>query len=162
MSSDVSTTPTGGTAADPDSRLKAALHRVFDSQIPNYGDYNLVCSTECGGTVAGPVPGPPPALGFVIGYRRRPVELVIAPFERATLAPAGQPTTVDLTNLAYAAEPLEGSFDVATSTGRVLTFTVHGECMLPLEGEDQHLAQEDDAADLRAFLDELGALGSSV
>ena len=159
MSSDVSTAESGLPDAESDGRLKAALHRVFDGQIPNYGDYNLVCATECGGTVAGQVPGAPAARGLVLGYRRRPVELVLAPFDRTSLAPAGQPATIDLTNLAYVTVAGHGAFDVATSTGRVVTFTLHPDVALPLaEAPAGVLHQEEDAADLASFLEELAAL----
>ena len=159
MSSDASTAQSGLPDVESDGLLKAALHRVFDGQIPNYGDYNLVCATECGGTVTGQVPGAPAARGLVLGYRRRPVELVLAPFDRTSLAPAGQPTTIDLTNLAYVTVAGQGAFDVATSTGRVVTFTLRTDCALPLPGAPAGvLEQEDDAADLAAFLEELAGL----
>lgn len=151
-----STAPTGR-APEPDDALKAALHYVFDSQIPNYGDYNLVCVTECGGSVLGPRPGAPVPTGLVLGYRRRPVELVLAPFDRGTLAGTGQPMTIDLTNLAYVSEPAPGAFDVATSTGRVVTFTLRPACELGA-GSAVTLAQEDDAADLASFLRDLVGL----
>lgn len=140
-----------------DSALKAALHHVFDSQIPNYGDYNLVCVTECGGTVPNPRPDGPVPTGLVLGYRRRPVELVLAPFNRDTLAGIGQPTTIDLTNLAYVSEPAPSAFDVATSTGRLVTFTVRPRCELGT-GPIGFLAQDDDADDLAAFLRDLVGL----
>ncbi|GAB2736050.1 hypothetical protein [Sinomonas soli] len=151
-----STAPTGR-APEPDGALKAALHYVFDSQIPNYGDYNLVCVTECGGSVSGPRPGAPVPTGLVVGYRRRPVELVLAPFDRGTLSGTAQPTTIDLTNLAYVSEPFPGAFDVATSTGRVVTFTLRPVCELGTDSAVA-LAQEDDAADLETFLRDLVGL----
>lgn len=150
----MSSTPAGTSAPGSDTALKAALHRVFDSQIPNYGDYNLVCVTECGGTVAGERPGAPAASGLILGYRRRPVELVAVPFHRETLAALGQPATIDITNLAYVAEPAPSAFDVATSTGRIVTFTLRPECSLG-PASSASLAQADDAADLAEFLREL-------
>lgn len=140
-----------------DVALKSALHRVFDTQIPNYGDYNLVCVTECGGTVSGQRAGAPAPAGLIIGYRRRPVELILAPFHRETLAPLGLPSTIDLTNLAYAAEVAPGAFDVATSTGRVVTFTLRPVCTLG-PGASAALDQDEDAADLTQFLRDLVAL----
>jgi hypothetical protein len=140
-----------------DTALKAALHRVFDSQIPNYGDYNLVCVTECGGTVRGERRGAPPPSGLLLGYRRRPLELVAVPFHRETLAPLGQPATIDITNLAYISEPAPNAFDVATSTGRVITFALRRSCTLGPGGSGA-LDQEDDADDLAEFLRELAGL----
>ena len=140
-----------GTAPGSDVALKAALHHVFDTQIPNYGDYNLVCVTECGGTVTGPRPAPPPPTGLVVGYRRRPVELVLAPFHRETLAALDRPVAIDLSNLAFVAEAAPGAFDVATSTGRIVTFTLRPTCVLGPHAATA-LVQDEDAADFAAFL----------
>ncbi|WP_229229388.1 hypothetical protein [Sinomonas cyclohexanicum] len=150
----MSTTSPGVPVPGSDTALKAALHRVFDGQIPNYGDYNLVCVTESGGTVAGQRPGAPAPSGLIVGYRRRPVELVAVPFHRETLAALGQPITIDITNLAYVVEAARDAFDVATSTGRVVTFTLRPACTLG-PGATAALEQEDDAEDLAEFLREL-------
>lgn len=151
--------PSGASGGDADDELKAALHRVFDGEIPNYGDYNLVCTAECGGTVTGPLPQRPSPRGLVIGYRRRPAEIVVAPFDRTSLTSAGRPLTVDLTNLAYVAEGAHGAFDIATSTGRVVTFTLRELCELsPDASAGALLVQDDDAADFADFLRELAAL----
>lgn len=153
--------PSGGRAdAHSDAALKNALHRVFDSQIPNYASYNLVGAAEAGGNLDGVVAGVPAPRGVVLGYRRQPLELVIAPFDRRTLEPAGRPWTIDLTNLAYAAESAPGAFDVGTSTGRGFTFTVRGLCWLdrPEQDDARVLDQEDDGADFTAFMRDLCAL----
>ncbi|WP_138443368.1 hypothetical protein [Sinomonas susongensis] len=147
--------------AASDAALKAALHRVFDRQIPNYASYNLVCAAEAGGMLDGPFSGTPTPRGVVLGYRRQPIELVIAPFDRRTLEAAGRPWTVDLTNLAYAAEPSPGAFDVGTSTGREFSFTIRSLCQLdPAERSTapRTLEQEDDADDFTAFMRDLCAL----
>ena len=46
--------------------LKRALRRVFDTQVLNHGDYNLVYGQPSG---SGPA--------MVIGYRRQPLELLL-------------------------------------------------------------------------------------
>jgi hypothetical protein len=151
--------PSGLPDDDSDDALKTALHRVFDGAIPNYGDYNLVCATECGGTITDSLPHGPLARGLVIGYRRRPAEIVVAPFDRASLAPAGRPLTADLTNLAYVAEGAHGTFDISTSTGRIVTFTLRDTCSLAFgDAVPGRLYQEDDATDFAAFLRDLAAL----
>jgi hypothetical protein len=147
--------------AASDAALKAALHRVFDTQIPNYASYNLVCSSESGGTVDGTWSPQRIPHGLVLGYRRQPIELVIAPFDRRSLASAGRPWTVDLTNLAYAAESSPGAFDIGTSTGRMFSFTVRRRCLIdrPEERPDPRtVEQEDDAEDFSAFMRHLAAL----
>lgn len=147
--------------AASDAALKASLHRVFDGQIPNYGSYNLVCAAEAGGMLDGPFTGTPTPRGVVLGYRRQPIELVIAPFDRRTLKPAGRPWTVDLTNLAYAAESAPGAFDVGTSTGREFSFTIRALCQIDVAEQTttpRTVEQEDDADDFAAFMRELCAL----
>ena len=147
--------------AASDAALKAALHRVFDGQISNYASYNLVCSAESGGTVDSAWSRVPVPRGVVLGYRRQPIELVVAPFDRRTLAPAGRPWTIDLTNLAYAAETSPGAFDIGTSTGRAFSFTVRTRCLLDRPEESptpRTVEQEDDAEDFAAFMRELAAL----
>lgn len=160
MSSQHPPHPEGRARAMTDAALKTALHRLFDGQIPNYGSYNLVCAAETGGTVDGVLPGAPVPHGFVLGYRRQPAELVIAPFDRRTLAPAGRPWTVDLTNLVYAEEATPGAFDVGTSTGRIFSFTVRGRCVIdsPSPATPRVVEQEDDAEDFAEFMRVLAAL----
>lgn len=152
---------TGRAPAASDAALKAALHRVFDSQIPNYASYNLVCAAESGGTIDSAWPGIRIPRGVVLGYRRQPIELVIAPFDRRTLAPAGRPWTIDLTNLAYAAETSPRAFDIGTSTGRSFSFTIRDRCLLD-RPEDRStpraVEQDDDAEDFAAFMRQLAAL----
>jgi hypothetical protein len=109
----------------------------------------------------GPFPGTPTPRGVVLGYRRQPIELVIAPFDRRTLEAAGRPWTIDLTNLAYAAESAPGAFDIGTSTGREFSFTIRAECQLDVAEQTaapRTVEQEDDAADFTAFMRELCAL----
>ena len=143
-----------------DAALKSALHRLFDGQISNYASYNLVCAAETGGTFDGALPAAPVPHGLVLGYRRRPAELVIAQFDRRTLEPAGGPWTIDLTNLAYAEEAAAGAFDIGTSTGRHFSFTVRGRCALdaPDAPGARILEQDDDAEDFADFMRGLAAL----
>lgn len=152
----MSSTPAGDVPGS-DVGLKAALHHVFDTQILNYGDYNLVCATECGGTVAGQRPAAPVPAGLIVGYRRRPVELILTPFNRETLAPLDRPVAVDLSNLAFVTEAAPGAFDIAMSTGRIITLTLRTTCILGPHSANT-LSQDDDAADLASFLRDLADL----
>ncbi|MDQ4502211.1 hypothetical protein [Sinomonas sp. ASV322] len=153
----------GRSTGASDAALKAALHRLFDGQIPNYASYNLICAAEAGGTVdaePGSIPGPPIPLGLVLGYRRQPAELVIAPFDRRTLTPIGRPSTIDLTNLAYAEEATLGAFDIGTNMGRIFCFTVRSSCALdrPDVPAPRTIEQHDDAEDFAEFMRGLTAL----
>lgn len=146
-----------GDVPGSDVALKAALHHVFDTQIPNYGDYNLVCASECGGTVTGQRRAAPVPAGIIVGYRRRPVELILTPFNRATLAALDRPVAIDLSNLAFVTEAAPGAFDIAVSTGRIITLTLRATCVLGPHSAST-LSQDEDAADLASFLRDLADL----
>jgi hypothetical protein len=123
--------------------LKAVLRHVFESQIPNYGDYNLVCAVP-GGDGA--------AAYFVVGYRWRPAELVFAPFDTATLAALEAPTAVNSTNLSHTEEVNAGDFEVGTNTGRIFRFQVGATAPLP-DGDERIIEQAGDLEDFGSFLD---------
>ncbi|MDQ0735287.1 hypothetical protein [Arthrobacter agilis] len=128
--------------------LKNALRRVFDAQIPNYGDYNLVFA-------AGRARGAVPAAAYVVGYRWKPAELMIAPVDLVAITGAGVPVEVNMTNLAHALQwDEDDSFEVGTSTGRVFRFTVLEQPVLDIgPGTPLRLAQDEDAADFTSFMD---------
>lgn len=136
---------TGPEESHGSDELKSALRRVFDSQMPNYGDYNLVCAT--------PLPGS--AGYFVLGYRWSPPELVFAPFETGSLEGLEPPTAVNTTNLSHADELAPGSYEVGTSTGRVFRFGVEAEAALPAAAGSTNrvLRQHGDRSDFNSFLD---------
>lgn len=127
--------------------LKHALRRVFDSQIPNYGDYNLVFAVQAGGRGA--------RAAYVVGYRWKPAELMIAPVDLAGITGAGVPVEVNMTNLAHALQwDEDGSFEVGTSTGRVFRFGVTGSPVLDVgPGTALHLAQHEDVTDFTSFME---------
>ncbi|WP_341393710.1 hypothetical protein [Arthrobacter sp. G119Y2] len=119
--------------------IKAVLRHVFESQIPNYGDYNLVCA----------VPGGDGAEAYyVVGYRWRPAELVFAPFDTATLAGLEPPTAVNSTNLSHTEEVSAGDYEVGTNTGRIFRFRVQESAHLP-DGDALRVIEQ--AADLEDF-----------
>jgi hypothetical protein len=131
--------------------LKDALSAIFDSQIPNYGDYNLVFGNNRTGTgTAGP-----DSTGslYVIGYRWRPQELVIAPFDGPTLTAGGTPVEINMTNMSHAVQHDGGDYEVGTSTGKTFRFGVQAEGRLPTEG--YIIDQSEDQADFHSFMAEL-------
>ncbi len=125
--------------------LKTLLRRIFDSQIPNYGDYNLVCAT----------PAPGSSTYYVMGYRWRPAELVFAPFSPGSFESIEPPTAVNTTNLSHADEVGPGSYEVGTTTGRIFRFGVEPEAKLSPGngGAQQRVLQEADQEDFNSFLD---------
>ena len=127
--------------------IKAVLRHVFESQIPTYGDYNLVCA----------VPGGDGAeTYYVVGYRWRPAELVFAPFNTGTLAGLEAPTAVNSTNLSYTEEVHPGDYEVGTNTGRLFRFRVDSAAPLPgIDDGTEHriIEQAADLEDFSAFLD---------
>ncbi|WP_246657721.1 hypothetical protein [Arthrobacter yangruifuii] len=143
--------PDAGTAAEAESgtrtsdQLKRVLRRVFESQIPNYGDYNLVLAT----------PGLDGETGFyVLGYRWRPAEVVFAPFDVDTLAGLEAPTSVNTTNLSHTDELDAEAYEVGTSTGRVFQFAVEPQAVLPATASagERLLEQAADWEDFRSFV----------
>ncbi|EMY34343.1 hypothetical protein D477_010114 [Arthrobacter crystallopoietes BAB-32] len=130
-------------------RLKEILSRIFDSQILNHGDYNLVFAAASG--QQGQVPGAS-STGkyYVVGYRWRPQELVIAPFDGTTLTASGTPVEINMTNLSHAVVLAGGDYEVGTSTGRIFRFAVQPQGQLPLEGHV--IDQDDDEVDFSQFM----------
>ncbi|MCC3273908.1 hypothetical protein MUK71_10780 [Arthrobacter zhangbolii] len=124
-------------------QLKLVLRRVFETQIPNYGDYNLVCAT----------PGLDGETGFyVLGYRWRPAELVFAPFDVDSLAALEAPTAINTTNLSHTDELGTDAYEVGTNTGRIFRFSVLPQAALPAEGSSTLLEQAADWTDFRSFV----------
>lgn len=164
-----SSAPAPGPVSAPTSEeLKTTLRAVFDHQIPNYGDYNLVC-----GSNSFEIPGaaargwaPPRRRSFVIGYRWHPAEVIVAPFDEKSLTAAGVPVAINMTNLAHAlrmpaVRSSLGGYEVAASTGKAFRFGVENVMTLapPPGSPDQpagrgprRIEQADDAADFHEFM----------
>lgn len=155
-------------SAPASEELKATLRAVFDRQIPNYGDYNLVC-----GSNSFEVPGaaargwaPPRRRNFVIGYRWHPAEVIVAPFDEKSLAATGVPVAINMTNLARerrlpAVRSSLGGYEVAASTGKAFRFGVENTMPLasPNGSPDERavrrlrsIEQAHDAADFHEFM----------
>ncbi|THJ66314.1 hypothetical protein E8P82_09740 [Arthrobacter echini] len=134
--------------------MKNALRGVFDRQIPNYGDYNLVVAFRHGASI-----GDGTGTAFVVGYRWKPAELMIAPTDLSGITSAGVPSDVNMTNLAHALQWEDGSYEVGTSTGRVFRFGLEAEPVLDIgPGTPMLLEQTDDLVDFTAFMEAFIAL----
>jgi hypothetical protein len=141
---------------DSDDVLKQLLHEAFDTQIPNYGSYNLVAAAGSSGSA-----------GLkVIGFRPEPAELILCPLNPANLQPTERAVSVNNTNVSHVALVLDGGFEVGTSTGRVYRFNVPAQLSLNIpstEGADHPaagiLVQDEDAKEfaefMNAFMDSL-------
>ncbi|GLB68448.1 hypothetical protein [Arthrobacter mangrovi] len=132
-------------------KLKEILSRIFDSQIPNHGDYNLVFGST--GHHGWRTPAPGKGRTFVIGYRWRPLELVIAPFDGTRLTAGGTPSAINMTNLSHAVELNGGGYEVGTNTGTTFRFGVQPRGQLPAAG--CVVEQDEDSADFSRFMDGL-------
>lgn len=130
--------------------LKDILSGIFDAQIPNHGDYNLVFgSAGIDRTAQLPLLSRKGRY-YVIGYRWHPQELIIAPFNGPTLTAGSTPVAINMTNLSHAVQLGDGDYEVGTSTGKTFRFTVQGRGLLPIPG--CVIEQEEDEADFRSFM----------
>lgn len=135
--------------------LKRALRRVFDTQVLNHGDYNLVYGQPSG---SGPA--------LVIGYRRQPLELLLCPVDVASAAgqescgaapPSAPLASVALTNVATLADTGHG-YQVETVTGYRTWFEVSPTPAVPVGAARDHeegfvvLDQADDSEDFHQFM----------
>ncbi len=160
--------------------FKDALRGIFDSQIPNYGDYNLVYASnehrgdnnEHRGDNREGQHGGRSAKYYVVGYRWQPAEIVVAPFNAKTLTPGGDPTEINMTNLSHAFELADGDYEVGTSTGKTFRFGVDpvdaipsgiptgtpsagpsaGPSGTPSAGPESNVDQREDHEDFVAFM----------
>lgn len=137
--------------------LKRVLRGVFDVQVLNHGDYNLVYGQPSG---SGPA--------LVIGYRRQPLELLLCPVDVAAAAAgdaaSGVPghssaplASVALTNVATLADTGHG-YQVETVTGYRTWFEVSPAPAVPVgqtAGQDDGMVvldQAEDAEDFHLFM----------
>jgi hypothetical protein len=144
-------------------QLKESLRQIFDTQIPNFGDYNLVFASN---SHASTPTSPEPASGrphqprcYVIGYRWQPAEIVIAPFNADTLTADSVAVTINMTNLHHAIKLAGGDVEIGTSTGRTFRFGVRPDGGLPERGgERRDIDQVDDYEDFSTFIESFLAM----
>jgi len=130
---------------NPTEAVKRLLHEAFDQQIPNFASYNLVAA----GGMAG-------SGGLkVIGYRRQPAELVVAPIDPMDLSASEAAITINNTNVNQLALVNDGGYEIATSTGRVFRFNVNNSPSIDLHVDDAvvHTVQVEQASDAEDFAD---------
>lgn len=134
--------------------LKNILRGIFDSQILNYGDYNLIFASNErreGRDAAGVRVSRPRY--YVIGYRWQPAEIMVAPVNGQTLTGGGVPVELNMTNLSHAVHLADGDYEVGTNTGRTFRFGVQPEVTFsPAPGRELQLEQADDYTDFKLFM----------
>ena len=140
-------------------QLKRAFRELFEAQVLNHGDYNLVYAQSSG-------PGP----ALMLGYRRTPMELVLCPVDldplprakgdrhRVKARAAGQLTSIDLANVATVADT-GSAYQVQCVTGFCTCFEVDAAPRIPTgaaaaESSNDRviLDQEQDAEDFHQFM----------
>ncbi|GAB3546156.1 hypothetical protein GCM10027404_05950 [Arthrobacter tumbae] len=140
--------------------LKNILRGIFDSQILNYGDYNLIFAVNArreGRDADGARISKPRC--YVIGYRWQPTEIMVAPVNGQTLTGGGVPVELNMTNLAHAVQLADGDYEVATNTGRTFRFGVKPDTIFqPAPQKELHLEQADDYVDFELFMQTFIAL----
>ncbi|WP_418909067.1 hypothetical protein [Glutamicibacter endophyticus] len=128
--------------------VKSKLHEAFDQQIPNFASYNLVAAIGIAGSG-----------GLkVVGYRRQPAELVLAPVKTTDLSASEAAITINNTNVNQLAIVNDGAYEIATSTGRTFRFSIPRSPSVDLHLDDAvvvavEIEQADDAADFADFMD---------
>lgn len=147
-------------------QLKESLRQIFDAQIPNFGDYNLVFASNAPTGTHTSHTSPEPDSGrpqqgdcFVIGYRWQPAEIVVAPFNADTLTAGSVAVTINMTNLHHATRLAGGDVEIGTSTGRTFRFRVRPDGGLPDRGgERRDIDQSDDYEDFSTFIESFLAM----
>lgn len=146
-------------------QLKESLRQIFDAQIPNFGDYNLVFASDTHtSTHTSPEPAsesgrPQEARCYVIGYRWQPAEIVVAPFNADTLTAGSVAVTINMTNLHHAVKLAGGDVEISTSTGPSFRFGVRPDGGLPERGgERRDIDQTDDYEDFSTFIESFLAM----
>ncbi|WP_129658061.1 hypothetical protein [Rothia uropygialis] len=137
--------------------LAERLHTVFDSQVMNYGAYNLVYAT---GRATYNEPSAvdhqvTPQQHFILGYRRYPSEVIVAPFDPQVLASLGLPIAIDNTNLVDATSTTHGELALETTSGSSFDLNVLPLVEIETAYGAEVLEQEADADDFLSYIQDL-------
>ncbi|WP_421082921.1 hypothetical protein [Rothia nasimurium] len=130
--------------------IAQVLHTVFDSQIINYGAYNLVFATG-----SSMYRNPDVAAlqeedqrYFLVGYRETPREAIVAPLSLPSVRGTGSPTSIDNTNAARTFALSDTSFGLEMTNGT--SFSLTFEPMMTVE-TDQGTGVLDQSQDIPDF-----------
>ncbi|HEV7167257.1 MAG TPA: hypothetical protein VGN49_04730 [Micrococcaceae bacterium] len=145
-------------------QLKESLRQIFDAQIPNFGDYNLVFASNASAiapSIGAARTDDPTSSGrpqqlrcYVVGYRWQPAEIVVAPFNADTLTAGSVAEAINMTNLHHAMKLPGGDIEIGTTTGKSFRFGVRPDGALPdLGGQRRGIEQADDCEDFATFID---------
>lgn len=148
MSSEPETSPT----------MAERLHTVFDSQVMNYGAYNLVYATGCATYASQPSDGEQGGASqrhFIVGYRRYPSEIIVAPFDPAALASLGLPIAIDNTNLIEASSSGQDRLRLETTSRTAFDLKVMPLVEIETAYGAEVLEQEADSEDFLSYVREL-------
>ena len=139
---------------EPADPLHERLHAIFDEQVMNYGAYNLLYASGSARHLDDAVVQhqSPDQHHFIIGYRRAPAELVIAPFDPAPLEPLGLPIPVDNTNTVALQLFPERRIRIETTSGSRFDLQVSPLVEIPTARGEEILEQEDDVEDFTEFI----------
>lgn len=136
------------------SDIAKSLHTVFDSQIINYGAYNLVFAT--GSSI---YRNPDVAAlqqedqtHFLVGYRDTPCEVVIAPLALPQVVGTGTPTSIDSTNTARTFTLADFSFGLEATNGTSFTLSFEPQMTVRTQAGVGILDQELDIEDFKRVI----------
>lgn len=131
------------------------LHPAFDSQIINYGAYNLVYAT---GTATYRNPDIAALQEgaqehFLVGYQESPDEVIIAPIRlMPNVAPAGAATTIDNTNALHAYAVGDHTIGLESINGSRFMLTVLDNPKVATNAGVGIVDQKRDVQDFRTFV----------
>lgn len=137
--------------------LAERLHTVFDSQVMNYGAYNLVHATgnASHNGVSASDQQRTPQRHFILGYRRSPSEVIVAPFDPEVLASLGLPIAIDNTNLVDVSVLSPGELRLETTSGSVFHLTIQPLAEIRTAYGLELLEQEVDSQDFLGYIQDI-------
>lgn len=153
----------GGMTAVPQltsNEIAKALHTVFDSQIINYGAYNLVFATGSAIYRNSDVASlqEDNQRCFLVGYRDTPREIVIAPLGLPQIRSIGTPTSIDNTNAARAFALADWSYGIEATNGTSFSLTFDAQPFIETSEGSGVLEQALDIEDFKRVIIDAWAL----